>query len=149
MIIELGFWAWFIAAAVLILLEVSMPIYYFLWLGTTAAVVGVIAWLFPGLDITWQLALFSGLSIISVILGRAYIKKGTGEEQEATLNRRAEQYMGRVLVLDEPIVNGESKLKVDGLFWKVRGTDCPAGTSVRVVSIHQRSILMVEIEPKA
>jgi inner membrane protein len=145
---EVTFWTWLIIAGILVVLEITTPIYYFLWLGITAAIVGVITWIFPGLDTMWQLLLFSVLGIVSVVIGRSYVKSGLEEVEASQLNRRAEQYVGRVLTLDEPIINGEAKLRVDGITWKLNGPDCKAGTTVRVVSILQKSILVVEPEDK-
>lgn len=51
------------------------------------------------------------------------------------LNRRGEQYIGRVFTLTEPIVNGVGKVKVDDTTWKVNGDDMEAGAKVRVVAI--------------
>jgi membrane protein implicated in regulation of membrane protease activity len=145
---EATYWTWLILAAVLIILEITTPIYYFLWLGITAGIVGIIAWVFPGLDYIWQLLLFSVLGLVSVVIGRTYVKAGADAEESSQLNRRAEQYLGRVLTLDKAIVNGEAQLRVDGLTWKINGPDCKEGTKVRVVSILQKSILVVELEDK-
>src|SRR3990167_7351091 len=123
---ESTFWTWLILAGVLISLEIMTPIYYFLWLGITAAAVGLISWLFPGLDFLWQTLLFSILSLVSVFSGRMYLKHGAEEVEESSLNRRAQQYVGRVFSLDEDIVNGECKSRLDGITWKVNGPDTPA-----------------------
>lgn len=50
------------------------------------------------------------------------------------LNRRVLQLSGRVFCLEDGIVNGEGKMKVDDTVWRIRGQDCPKGTMVRVVS---------------
>ena len=144
------YWAWLILAAVLIILEVTMPIYYFLWIGATAALVGFISWLFPSIDLSWQLGLFTILSMISIVSGRAYLKSNPSEEIDTvTLNNRAEQYIGRTLVLENPIINGQTTEKIDGLFWKINGPDCDAGCMVKIIGVHQKSILIVEVIPHA
>jgi membrane protein implicated in regulation of membrane protease activity len=143
---DISFWTWLSLAAVLIILEITTPIYYFLWVGMTAAVVGIITWIFPELSLAWQLLLFSVLSICSVVIGRAYIKSGMEEVEASQLNRRAEQYLDRVFTLDHAIVNGEAKQRLDGLTWKIMGPDCKAGATVRVVAIHQKAALIVEPE---
>lgn len=50
-----------------------------------------------------------------------------------TVNRRGEQYVGRRFTLDQPIVNGDGKLRIDDSVWRVAGEDMAAGTIVRVV----------------
>lgn len=141
---EMNFWTWLIVAVVMVILEITIPIYYFLWLGITAAITGIITWVIPGLDITWQLLLFSVIGIASVLAGKTYLKMNREETSTSTLNRRADQYIGRLLTLEEPIIGGEAKHRVDGLTWKIIGPDCSAGTIVRVVSIHQKSAFIVE-----
>lgn len=143
------FWAWLILAAVLIILEVTMPIYYFLWIGATAALVGLISWAFPSVDLSWQLGLFTILSMISIISGRAYLKSKPSEETDTmTLNNRAEQYIGRTIILENPILNGQTTEKIDGLFWKISGSDCDAGCRVKIIGVHQKSTLIVEVVPQ-
>ena len=39
------------------------------------------------------------------------------------------------IALNEPIVNGRGKLRVDDTVWKVEGADCPAGVQVRVTGV--------------
>jgi len=51
------------------------------------------------------------------------------------LNRRAEQLIGRVVVLDQAIANGVGRARIDDAFWVVAGPDLPAGSRVRVVAV--------------
>jgi hypothetical protein len=43
--------------------------------------------------------------------------------------------VGRVFTLEQPIVNRQGKIRVDDSTWKIEGTDCTAGTNVRVVGV--------------
>ena len=52
-------WTWWIIAVVLIILEVSAPGTFFLWMGVSAGVVGVGLLLVPQLAREFQLTLFS------------------------------------------------------------------------------------------
>ncbi|MCK4710234.1 MAG: NfeD family protein, partial [Gammaproteobacteria bacterium] len=62
-----------------------------------------------------------------------------------TLNRRGEQYVGRTFTLDEPIVNGMGKIRVDDSTWKISGNDCDSGSKVKVTGI-EGTIFKVECE---
>ena len=57
-----------------------------------------------------------------------------------------QRYIGRVVVLDQPIVNGFGEVEIDGHRWRVRGVDTPAGQEVEIVAIDgiQRNLLVVE-----
>ena len=57
------------------------------------------------------------------------------ETDRPLLNQRGAQYVGRQFHLDEPIVNGHGKIKVDDSIWKVHGPDCPEGARVTVTGV--------------
>ena len=50
-----------------------------------------------------------------------------------------------VFTLEEAIVNGVGKIKVDDSTWRVKGSDMPAGMKVRVMSV-EGTIFNVETE---
>ena len=61
-----------------------------------------------------------------------------------TLNRRGEQYVGRHFTLEEAIVNGQGKIRVDDSTWKIEGPeDLPAGSQVQVIAV-AGTVLKVE-----
>jgi hypothetical protein len=132
---QLAFWHWWVFAAILLGLEMLSPAAFFLWLSVGAAVVGGLLYLFPGIGWEWQLLIFSVLSVISIVLWRMRLRSHPTPTERPTLNRRGEQYTGRLFTLDQPIVNGEGKLHVDDTMWAVTGPDCPAGSRVRVTGV--------------
>ena len=64
-----------------------------------------------------------------------YLRSRPIESEDPTLNRRGEQYIGRVYVLEEAIANGRGKVRVGDSIWMVEGDDMPAGEKVRVTDI--------------
>lgn len=114
------------------ILEILAPGIYLLWLGIAAGLVGALLWLFPELGWQAQFIAFAILSIASVALGRAWLARNPSPTDEPTLNRRGEQYIGRVVTLEEPIVNGRGKIRLDDTTWKIEGPDCEAGSRVRI-----------------
>ena len=142
---QIDYWHWLIVAVVLVVLEVFSPGVFFLWLGVAAAVVGGILWLMPELSWQTQFVMFAVLSVVSIIVARMVLIRRPIETDEPTLNRRGEQYVGRVLVLTEAIENGVGKVRVDDTQWRVNGVDSPAGTRVRVTGV-DGTVLRVEPE---
>jgi len=140
---EIVFWHWLIVAVGLITLEMLAPGAFFLWMGISAAIVGAILFLAPSLSLIMQVIIFAVLSVISLIMYKQYQKNNPVVIDEPTLNRRGEQYIGRVFTLDAPIVNGIGKVNIDDSTWKIGGEDIPAGTKVRVTAV-DGTILMVE-----
>ncbi|GAB4190607.1 MAG: NfeD family protein [Wenzhouxiangellaceae bacterium] len=129
---QVFFWHWLIAGVVLLILEVLVPAYFFLWLGLAALVVGLITAVFSGLALEWQLLLFSVLAVVSTIVWRIYGRRYEGPSDRPNLNKRGHQYIGRVFTLEQAIENGVGKISVDDSTWKVVGVDLPAGARVRV-----------------
>ena len=140
---HLTYWHWWILALALLVLEVFAPGAVFLWMGVGAGIVGVILLLAPDLGWEYQLMIFAIFSVVSIAAWRTIIRKHPTETDKPSLNRRAEQYVGRVFTLSEPIVNGTGKIRVDDSSWKVSGEDCEANTRVKVVSV-DGTILKVE-----
>lgn len=129
------FWHWWILAGVLLILELTAPAFFFLWLGIAAAAVGLILLVFPNIPIETQLVLFGIASIVAVMAWRKYRETRPVTTDQPNLNRRGHQYINRVFSLDSPIVNGVGKVTVDDSTWKVKGPDLPAGTPVKVTGV--------------
>ncbi|MCP5152121.1 MAG: NfeD family protein [Ectothiorhodospiraceae bacterium] len=126
------FWHWFVLATVFGIIEVLAPGTFFLWLGISAGLVGVLAWLVPTLDWRVQTLIFTVLAVVAVAISRRYLRSRPIQSDRPLLNLRGHQYVGRTFTLDEPIVNGRGRIKVDDSIWRVEGDDCPAGRRVRV-----------------
>ncbi len=129
------FWHWWILAGLLLILELTAPAFFFLWLGIAAAAVGLILLVFPAIGLEIQLVLFGIFAVVSVIAWRKYRETRPITTDQPNLNRRGHQYIGRVFSLDHPITNGEGKVTVDDSTWRVKGPDLPAGTSIKVTGI--------------
>lgn len=142
-IIDLGHWSWLIAGIVLVIVEVFAPGAIFLWIGISAGLVGVIAWIFPGLSWETEALLFAGLSVLSIAFSRIYLRRRPIATDEPTLNRRGESYIGRLFTLKEPIVNRRGRIHVDDTMWRIEGQDLPAGTTV-IVTAADGIVLKVE-----
>ncbi len=129
------FWHWWVLAALLITIEIFAPTTVFLWTGISAVAVGLM--LFVAESTSWQLQLlvFSALSVGSVLGWRQYVRLRPTRSEMPTLNRRAEQYVGRQLTLDRPIVNGEGRITIDDTAWRIEGGDLEAGARVKVVGV--------------
>ena len=129
------FWHWWILAGLLLILELTAPAFFFLWLGIAAAAVGLILLVFKDIPIETQLVLFGIASIVAVLAWRKYRESRPPTTDQPNLNRRGHQYIGRVFSLDAPINNGVGKVTVDDSTWKVKGPDLPAGTPVKITGV--------------
>jgi membrane protein implicated in regulation of membrane protease activity len=140
---NLTWWHWIVGALVLGALETFMPGAVAIWFAASAAVIGLLLVVVP-LPWQWQWVLFAALGLVAMVWYRYYKKSHPDIEERPTLNRRGEQYVGRVFTLVEPIDQGYGKVRVGDGVWKVAGPDAPAGTAVRVVAA-DGAILRVEV----
>ena len=129
------FWHWWILAGLLLILELTSPVFFFLWLGFAAAAVGFLLLVFPSIPVEAQLVLFGILCVVSVLAWRRYREIHPPESDQPLLNQRGQQYKDRVFTLDEAIVNGVGKVEVDDSTWRVKGPDLPVGTRVKVTGV--------------
>ena len=135
MLTELNYWHWAIIAVILIVLEMFAPGAFMIWMGVAAAVVSVTMVFLPGISWETQFLVFAVISVVSIFGWRMYARKHPTATDQPNLNQRGAQYVGRVFTLQEPIVNGHGKIKVDDSTWKIEGSDCEPGTRVTVTGV--------------
>ena len=141
---SINYWHWFIAGVVLIVLEVFAPGAFFLWLGVSAGVVGLILVAFPDMGWETQFLIFAVISVVSIAVWRLRLRKHPTLSEDSTLNTRTKEYINRVFPLSEPIENGVGQIHVDDVFWQVKGPDCKKGEKIRVVSVDG---MVLNVEP--
>ena len=132
---QVDYWHWLILAGILLLVEMLLPSFFFLWLAVAAAVTGLVLLAVPELGWQYQLMVFSGLSVVSIALFRRYQRRNPAQTDQPALNRRGEQYIGRTFTLEQPVVNRNGSLRVDDSTWRINGDDMPAGTQVTVTGV--------------
>ncbi len=147
MIIEflsgLGIWNWLVFGLVLLILEILAPGFFFIWFGLAALVTGGLAFLLSSTAaFGWQFqtVVFLVLAVIFVLAGRRLFGSRSTDADEAFLNRRGEQLVGRRATLTEPIINGRGRIRINDTMWRVKGPDLPAGTEVRVIAFDPQSL---------
>jgi membrane protein implicated in regulation of membrane protease activity len=144
---ELGPWSWWIVAFVLLAAELIAPGVFLIWIGLAALVIGAVSLLLWDTAFwAWQLqlVLFAALSVVFALLGRKYFGRNRAASDEPFLNQREASLVGRTATLQEPIVEGRGRIRLDDTWWPVNGEDLPAGTRVRIASARGRTLT---IEP--
>ncbi len=145
MVWQIDFWYWWIFAVLLVIIEILAPSFFALWMAIAAFMTGLALLLMPEMAWQIQLFIFALLSVFSIVLWRRYYLKNPILSDEPNLNRRGEQYIGRLVTLQTPIVDGIGKIRLDDSSWKVQGPDCPAGKKVRIVALNN---VVFSVEPK-
>ncbi len=126
---------WAALAVALFAAEALAPGAFMLWMGIAAAVVFLLVWAIDGMSVLLQVILFVVLSFVSIQVYRTWFRKRARQSDQPLLNRRAEQMIGRVVTLEQAIVDGSGRAKVDDALWVVAGPDSPVGSRVRVVAV--------------
>jgi inner membrane protein len=137
---------WFAVAVLLFILETIVPGIHFLWFGVAAAIVGVIALVVP---MAWQVQLivFSAVAIVSVFLVRRSGSGTNAKTDEPALNVRGAQYIGRLVLVEDPIHNGRGRVRVGDTIWVAEGEDAAAGSEVEVTGVN--GTVLVVAKPDA
>lgn len=129
------FWHWWIFGLALLILELTAPGAFFLWIGLSALLAGAALWLVPALPWMGQVVLFAVLAVGLTWISRRWRAHETRVPAATPLNDRASLYLGRVFTLEAPIVDGVGQLRVDDGQWRAVGEDLPAGSRVRVIGV--------------
>jgi hypothetical protein len=129
-------WLWISGGLVLLGLEVLVPGAFLFWIGLAAVATGLIVWVLP---LPWPAALvvFAVGSVSAAVLGRRLMAHRSSTPEDAPhLNQRGAALVGREITLAQPIIGGQGEISIDDTMWRVTGEDLPAGTRVRVSSLH-------------
>ena len=137
---------WAVVALLLFAAEAMAPGAFMLWLGFAAAAVFAIVLVIPGLSVLAQVAAFVVLSFASIQVYRTWFRGREPRSDQPALNRRAEALVGRVVPLEQAIVNGHGRVQIADAYWDVTGPELPAGTAVRIVAARGMSLLVQQAE---
>lgn len=138
---NLNEWFWFSVASILVVFEVLVGTGFFCaWLAASAVILGII--MAVTVALTWQtefllFATISGLCIFLWVLQRRY------QRRRARAIFTADQgYTTRVFTLEEPVINGRGRLKINDITWSVQGPDLPVGSPVKVIGLEGMILLI-------
>lgn len=129
-------WTWCIAGVALMALETLVPGVQFLWFGLSAIIVGIVAFAFPGLGTPWLLMVFAAISVATVFFVRRFADAQKVESDERDLNLRGNQYLGRLVTVEEEIRGGRGRVRVGDTLWPAAGADADKGAQVRITGVH-------------
>ena len=143
---DLGPWNWIVLGMALLAMEILVPGVFLLWIGIAALAIGALSlviWEWSYWVWQAQVVAFLALSLATVVVGKRLMTgRGDGTDQPL-LNLRAEQLVGQVATLAEPIENGRGRLRLGDTVWRVAGPDLPAGARVRVAGVGKLDLELV------
>lgn len=135
-------WLWLALGLLLAIAEIVIPGVFLIWLAGAALLTGVVTWLVP-IGLPLEIVLFAALSLISVFIGRNYLRNNPIEPADAKLNHRGVQAIGEIVLVTHAIEAGSGRVKLGDSEWLARGPDAEPGTRMRV-SGNDGAVLLVE-----
>jgi membrane protein implicated in regulation of membrane protease activity len=133
---KMVFWYWWALAAALLVCEMLLPGVVFMFIAIGAATAGLVLLVAADTSLELQLAVFAVVAVVSAVVLRPFLKRLQHHPSaDRTLNARNEALVGRVFLLDQPILGGRGRVKLGDGSWIVTGPDMVAGAKVRVASV--------------
>lgn len=145
LVAQFGAWLWFALAVVLFMLESFVPGVHFIWFGLSAAIVGIIALIAP-IAWQWQLVAFALIALAAVFWVRHKSRDESSKPDVPDLNVRGAQYIGRVVAVEDAIINGRGKVRVGDTVWVAEGEDAARGSRVKVTGVDGTVLVVSRID---
>jgi len=140
-------WHWFVFGVVLMICEIFLPSFVFLWFGAAAVLIGGVLFLVPELSLTYQILSWSLLSMVLAIAWFKYLKPLSVDKTKAGLSKEA--IVGEVgQVISTPIADQRGKLRfsipiLGAEEWQFISEDNVAvGDRVRVVDVSGNALII-------
>jgi inner membrane protein len=141
---SINYWHWLVFGLALIIIELFAWSTFFLWMGVSAIMTGIVSKIIPELSWQIELLLFAALSLASIFLAQKYFPVRTIDNE---LNSRAERHIGNSYTVVSNDENG-AKVKVGDSLWLAKGFDMQIGQKVKVVDTDSVT-LIVEPDTKS
>ena len=124
---------WMVFAVLLAIGEIVLPGIFLIWIAIAAAITGGIAWT-TALALPAQILIFAALCLLATWGGRRWYRDNPVTSSDPLLNDRAARLVGRQVVVVDPIVGGEGRVRIDDGTWNAVGPDAAAGERMIVLS---------------
>lgn len=135
-------WLWLGLGLLLAIAEVIIPGVFLIWLAGAALVVGMVSWLVP-LGLPLEIVLFAVLAVVSVFIGRNYLRSNPIEPADPKMNDRGAQAIGETVLVTQVIEGGQGRVRLGDSEWLASGPDAEPGTRMKVTA-HRGTVLIVE-----
>ncbi|MCG9639072.1 NfeD family protein [Vibrio sp. Isolate34] len=143
---QVNHWHWLAFGLALLALELVGTAGYFLWIGISAMLVGV---LLGALPLGWQMQWlsFASFSLITTWLWwRRQLSNDKQSDAGRELNQREKQLVGQTARIDTDIQKGKCRIRLGDTTWSaVTAQDLKAGTEVIVTAVDG---IVLTITPK-
>jgi hypothetical protein len=147
---EIEFWHWVVFGVLLVLSEIALTTFFILWFGVAAIIVGGILFIVPSLSVSWQILIWTFLSVILAVAWFKYLKPLSIDRTKAGLSREAiVGEVGQVISVPGESRRGRMRFPAPILGadeWLIISSDTLAeGDRVRVKDVSGNSLLVEKV----
>lgn len=143
---SINHWHWLAFGLALLAIELLGTAGYFLWLGLSALIVGILLTFIP---MSWQLqwVAFAAFALVTTWLWwRRQLKSDRQSDANRELNQKSKQLVGQIIRLDEDFPAGKGRLKVGDTTWSAQAESAiSAGQQVEITKV---SGIILTIKPR-
>ena len=119
-----------------------LTFYWQKWLGIGAAIAGIFMFLSPDTMLVWQLPLIALFVFLAPLFSDwLYAFKTAISEPPG------KRFIGQVVTLTTPIVEGKTSIRLNNQNWQLSGQDSPVGSQVKIIGVNGRMLYAAPIAP--
>jgi len=135
-------WVWLSIGLLLAAAEMVVPGVFLIWLAGAALLTGILTTVLP-ISLPVQIAIFAVSAVVSVFIGRNYLRRHPVEEADPKMNRRGMRLVGETAIVTQALDGGTGRIRYGDSEWIARGPDVGLGERVRITG-SDGAILLVE-----
>ena len=144
------YWHWIVFGVLLVLSEIALTTFFILWFGVAAIIVGTLLFFVPGLELSWQIFIWTLLSSLLALAWFKYLKPLSVDRTKAGLSREAiVGEVGQVISVPGEERRGRMRFPAPILGndeWQIISSDALAiGDRVRVKDVSGNSLLVEKV----
>jgi membrane protein implicated in regulation of membrane protease activity len=146
---QFNYWHWLALGLALLAVELLGTAGYFLWLGLSALLVGLIMLLIPmGWQLQWM-AFASFVLLTTWLWWRRQFKSDRYDDAQRSLNQKEKQLIGRRLLLTEPVkAQVVTRLQLGDSTWSaISDQDIAAESMVEVIGLDGITLKIKPYQP--
>jgi len=136
---QIDWWYWVVGGLALVLAELTMATFYIIWFGLGSILVGLVAWVAPGLSATVQITLWIVASVAMAVAWFRVFRHGLDRTRSGTADGDAIGEVGLLVSAVEPFAKRKVRFQRPLLGsdeWVCLADEAiAAGERVRVVSV--------------
>jgi len=145
--IEILYWYWVVLGVMLMLSEIVLTTFFILWFGLAAVLMGALTYLFPEIEISWQILIWTLLSSALALFWFKFLKPLSIDKTKAGLSREAiVGEVGQVISVPREGMRGKLRFPAPILGadeWMIMSQDTLAeGDRVRVKEVSGNSLIV-------